>query len=502
MAYTIPSDSHKVGDNGHTTDHNNIADMLALLAGGGMTLNVKNTAYGATGNGSTDDTAAIQSAINAATTGGVVAFPPATYLLNSSPLTVTTNGVSLAGVGQGASTLLIGASFSGTAAVNVTGANDVAISGLWIKGNSSTYSSNPAADAIRFNNSQRPRVCNCLMYYINGYAVSVLANSSGSSIWPYLSNVHAVQCAQGAHILGNTNSGYDAGATLEGCIFENIQGADALLVEDAHDVSVTDLEAWNASGSTGNCVHIKGNSAAVFLSNPDIGGLSGSTPQAHAAMLVESGSNGTPAQICVEGGIIEASTPGLSVTAGTEIKFGGTAFYTNANYGASVAGGSVLFQGCSFNDNGYTAGAANFDAVTSGGITRFESCEFLTPGGSSSQQVASAVNAGGTTYVQHCRFGGATAFGSGGGTYPTLARNNVGYNPVGPVSPPAVPGSATALTNPFGNDCLVCVTGGTVSSIAIGGTATGLINGPFRLPWNQNIKITYTSAPTWVWIAE
>lgn len=34
MSFTIPSDSHSVSDTGHTTDHNNMADVLTGLIGG------------------------------------------------------------------------------------------------------------------------------------------------------------------------------------------------------------------------------------------------------------------------------------------------------------------------------------------------------------------------------------------------------------------------------------------------------------------------------------
>ena len=61
------------------------------------TYNVK--AYGATGNGTTDDTTAIQNAINAAEAagGGQVYFPPGTYLINSGPLIVDNSYVTLIG---------------------------------------------------------------------------------------------------------------------------------------------------------------------------------------------------------------------------------------------------------------------------------------------------------------------------------------------------------------------------------------------------------------------
>lgn len=55
---------------------------------GDLVLNVKD--YGATGNGTTDDTAAIQTAINACAEGRVVFFPPGVYMI-SSPLYIYRN---------------------------------------------------------------------------------------------------------------------------------------------------------------------------------------------------------------------------------------------------------------------------------------------------------------------------------------------------------------------------------------------------------------------------
>lgn len=61
--------------------------------------NVKDTAYGATGNGSTDDTTAIQTAIAAAAViGGTVYFPPGTYMVSAS-LIINADNVRLLGSG-------------------------------------------------------------------------------------------------------------------------------------------------------------------------------------------------------------------------------------------------------------------------------------------------------------------------------------------------------------------------------------------------------------------
>lgn len=76
-----------------------LQDAISRVAGPPF-FNVKATAYGAKGDGATDDTNAIQTAINAASTnGGIVVFPPGKYILTA-VLTVP-QGVSLWGMGPG-----------------------------------------------------------------------------------------------------------------------------------------------------------------------------------------------------------------------------------------------------------------------------------------------------------------------------------------------------------------------------------------------------------------
>ncbi len=89
--------------------------------------NVKHPDYGALGDGSTDDTAAIQAAINGSSaTGGIVFFPPGTYIINA-PL-VMNDSITLLGSGSqqlAVSTLgtqiKAGGSWSGTALITDQG---------------------------------------------------------------------------------------------------------------------------------------------------------------------------------------------------------------------------------------------------------------------------------------------------------------------------------------------------------------------------------------------
>jgi hypothetical protein len=71
---------------------------------------------------------------------------------------------------------------------------------------------------------------------------------------------------------------------------------------------------------------------------------------------------------------------------------------------------------------------------------------------------------------------------------------------IGPVAAPAMPASTVALRNTFWRDADVYISGGTVSAIAVGGTTLGVTGGAVKVPSGKTIAITYSAAPSWVWI--
>lgn len=81
-----------------------------------------------------------------------------------------------------------------------------------------------------------------------------------------------------------------------------------------------------------------------------------------------------------------------------------------------------------------------------------------------------------------------------------VMRDNVGYTPT--ITQPGVPTSTTVYTNTFGCDCEVHITGGTVTVIAVNGITTGVTSGTFMVRALSTIAITYSIAPTWVWIPQ
>lgn len=71
--------------------------------------------------------------------------------------------------------------------------------------------------------------------------------------------------------------------------------------------------------------------------------------------------------------------------------------------------------------------------------------------------------------------------------------------PPGNVAAPAIPASATAYTNPFYRDAAVNISGGTVTAITVAGASTGLTSGTVIVPANKSIALTYSVAPAWTW---
>jgi len=72
---------------------------------------------------------------------------------------------------------------------------------------------------------------------------------------------------------------------------------------------------------------------------------------------------------------------------------------------------------------------------------------------------------------------------------------------VGATSAPSVPASTTTLQNPFWRDAAITITGGTVTDITVDGTTQLTATpGTVYLPSGRSITMTYSVAPSWSWI--
>lgn len=457
-------------------------------------------AYGAKGDGSTDDTTAIQAAITAANaTGGTVFLPPGTYKI-SSVLTLSTANVMLRGAGA-SSIIQPSSSFSDTNIIDIT-ANTCGVLDLQIAYANTTYSSNPAADAIQITGALNVLIQNVRILYINGWSVQSTSTSSIRNKWTKLDNVFSSLCAKGIHIQGITANN-NAAHVLTNCIVDQVatgtSNGDGYLIEDCYDIEMSNLEC-NVSAGSGSALHIKGRCSSIHLTN-FVGGCD--TPTSTGpAVLVENNSDGNPAQIELSNSIFESGSIGISVTTGSEITINACRIESNATHGISLAGSidTTAIQGCSFNANGQTAAAGHYDINSSAtGNIVVQGCSFLTPTGSGAGQTAAGINVTtGHHIVANNLFLGSTIFAG----LPQVIRRNNGYNPLGVLGPPAVPATTVALKNPYNVDATVHITGGTVTVVSIGGSATGLIAGTFRVPAQQTITLTYSVSPSWTWFGD
>jgi hypothetical protein len=166
-----------------TTDMATQAE-LDTVHGLSPVLNVKDSVFGAKGDGATDDSTAIQAALNvAAAAGGIVFVPSGTYLIGTT--LILNPDVTVMGSGPGASILKLknGANTTviKTANYGTTGSNDFAILELAIDGNNA----NNAAGHCLLIDGLRFELCSLHLHHapednLNAQSTNVIADEDAA----------------------------------------------------------------------------------------------------------------------------------------------------------------------------------------------------------------------------------------------------------------------------------------------------------------------------------
>lgn len=365
--------------NGHTgpTVTLTVNDLLQAV-------NVKDAAYGATGNGVTDDTAAIQAAINAlGAPGGVVYLPPGSYLLNGANALNLTAPITLQGAGQGATTIRIGSGFTGSSAITIS-SNDCMIESLQLRGASTTTTSNPACHGVTATGVQGTRIFNCTFQWINGYAIRTIGTASTTLHGTQLNTLKIQSCAGAIHVKADPTA-TAANVEMWG-IFTRFLGVnsgananlDGIRIEDCWDVLAQNIIAWmNATtGGTGAAFHVIGNSAAIFVQNLDALG-----PQTGTAnVIIESGANGDPQNVQIAGGVIQQGLVGLLIAgAANQVRIRNVRVLNNQTHNISVttSGYGIYLDECTMSQGGAGATGTNYDINWTGSAEGFVTdCRF------------------------------------------------------------------------------------------------------------------------------
>jgi hypothetical protein len=357
--------------------------------------------FGALGNNTGDQAAAINSAIaSLGGNGGQVYFPPGLYRLGGSTVISLPANTALVGASPEASAITIGSSFTGAQAVNVTG-TAAQIRNLTIRGTASTVSTNPTAFGVSSVNFQRFKLDNCHFKWINNYAAKVWGDTTNTATdgttlhGGTIVNTTIEACAGGVWVR-TTNGGsisgvWPANFQIIG-LFTRFLGLnagtnanlDGIRIEDSGDVLLENTFAWmNAgTGGTGAALRISGNCAAIFIQN-----LDGLGPQTGIANVqIESNGNGDPQNVQITGGVIQQGNVGLNIDGGSnQIRVRNMRILNNQTHGAvvnTVGSGSgpttgIYIDQCTFSANGAVGTGTNYEINWTGSADGFiTDCRF------------------------------------------------------------------------------------------------------------------------------
>lgn len=477
--------------------------------------------YGATGDGSTDDTAAIQSAIDAAEAagGGRVWFPvPSVSYKISSTLTVQDYGVVLEGASRASVLAPTSTNFD---AIKIGGiASDVfrcgvknlscvsgayfvhisyhtaqcyvdelyASSGVGAVKIQGDYTANPIKDAINHHIGRiEGENCSGKIVYLymcgdvyiddiqtpspQSTAYGLVIDSGVTAV--YASKVNATGCKGGIRIFDNggiSPNPTSLPTTPRQLYFYNVQGDTCIDfgVEVQKGYQINFVDSWG-SGCTGGSGWVFGDGTHDYIQQIGLFGC-------RALGNANHGFHWKAGNTRMSGQMIGCH--GLSNGTAASNTYDGVRV-DGANDGIIIQGGNY------FNDT--TQGLSNVQKYginfASGAITRINAVGNNLSGANGN--LTAGLNYGTSTHT---------------GNY---LRDNAGFNDVGFASSPTFPATGVSFSNPYARDMLVYINGGAsvtgvlVDTITIS-TAT---NVRFTLGAGHAVKVNYTGAtPSWSWI--
>jgi parallel beta-helix repeat protein len=528
--YTTPDNLYKPSVNetgwGGAVDANfdtiqaRLLAMDVLARGSDLVYNVKAAAYGAVGNDIADDTTAINAAITAAGTTGVVFFPPGTYKVTG--LTVSANS-RLVGSGARVSALALANSANLPVLRFTTAVTQAYVGHLGIDGNK-TNNTSPGGSGnqgIACEGAERLTVEHCRIFntYSNGIEVAegnycrILNNeitgagnttTSGSAAIRLFGNSSVRSndnLIQGNYLDGNVSGIYLIGDTtlpmlrnqILGNIVVNCTGTSPAFGQDGgiaaangqHDLVIADNVV---SGNTGRGIHVFGECKGIVIQSNTVRDC-GVTNQVSG---IDVGDNDTDSGYLVSHNYVEGSgAAGIYITSNRDSSFIGNVLKNN---GKATALDVMVRAGIVMNDS---TGAGTYpvqDNIISG-----NRC-YDTQGTKTQKYGINQYTGGASSYLRNQVIGNNVRDNATAGirylSETDFYHANQGFNPPG-IGAITVTASPFTYTNKDCTSIAVYIFGGTVSQIAK--DSVNLFTSTDKTVWLQPqeaVVVTYSAAPT------
>jgi parallel beta-helix repeat protein len=487
---------------------------MPLFLPDAQTLMINVLDKGADPTGTNDSTSAIQAAINAAGSNGVVWFPYGNYII-SSALIVDNSQVALIGQGEQFTTqITIASSADPSYALIVGNTQSVAyctIQGLTFKGRNTTTSTGAG---IHFR-CTIGSVKQCRIIQFGGTGIHVESFNASVISDVYMEDVYLTQNGMNTTTPGDN---FIVENTVTDCEYHRVisagnaaknttrygfnnNGAGTQKFTDCHAYFCSSHGFYQTGGggtviiggewetNAGVGIYLKSCNDAIIdaasafgqtttkdivFDGVDLGSIMGcncssATSDKHIGVY---GSTRTT----IADNVVKNST-----SAGIEVDSGSTRCIVHDNIVQATNGIYMAGQYCDVHDNMIVTG--NITEQTGANFNRIHDNILYAGGGQTIVLIGAS----------------------------TKIYDNYGYNPTGPQTAPGIPASGTAIQNTFAFDCIVHIIGGTITAIGIGNTstttATGLTSNASGvstyLAAGQWIKLTYSVAPTsWTWFGQ